>query len=213
MISPRYLIPVIILTILALIPTVIHSYIGATTKDGKSVNNIATTLGNFSSLPSKRNALWGKDMFNTENWFERDYQNNPHHKVRLFAARSYDHKRLYHHPELALSYGQSLTVKNIINLPGSENTPIHILSTNNNAVLVAYALLYNDEFIKNPIQHQLGDSIRLLFSARKPMTLLYASQSGVAPNIRVEQSAVVSLLSLAIQSFKSQAKTLDENSY
>jgi hypothetical protein len=204
MISTRYLIPIIIITTLALVPTIIHNYIGATTVDGKSVANIATTLNNFNSRPSNRNKAWGMDIFGSEDWFERDYLNEHYEKVRLFAARSYDHKRLYHHAELALSYGHSLTSLGVIYVPGSPDMPIHILKKDNNPILVAYALLYNDTLIANPIAHQISDSIRLLFNPSKPMTLLYASQSAPYDINHLEKSNAVSLLIAAIHSFQTQ---------
>jgi len=204
MISTRYAVPVIILLALALIPTTIHSYIGATIDDGKSVNNIAVRLNNFSSVPSKRNARWGMDVFGSKDWFERDYFDTQRTKVRLFVARSYDHKRLYHHPELALSYRQNLTEKSISYLPGHPEIPVHVLSNDDKSELVAYILLYDNKFIKNPIMHQLGDSARLLVNARKPMTLFYASQSVPPSNAQFEKSSTASLLLSAIQSFRSR---------
>ena len=204
MLSTRYAIPTIVLLVLALVPTIIHSYIGATIDDGKSVTNIPITLKNFTSVPAKRNSQWGMDIFGSKDWFERNYQNRQYDKVRLFAARAYDHKRLYHHPELALSYGHNLGKKTILNLPDYPEIPVHVLSNNDNSMLVAYVLLYNDQFVKAPISHQFSNSMRLLVNARKPMTLFYASQSGLPSDASFEQSAIASLLSSAIQNFQAQ---------
>lgn len=204
MISSRYAIPVIILLIIALIPTVIHSYLSAKAIDGKSVQSIPSILNNFTSTPSKRNAQWGKDIFDSEDWFERDYYDSHKTKIQLFVARSYDHKRLYHHPELALSYGVDLTKNNIIYSPEYPEIPLHILTNQDKSKLVAYTLLYDDELIQDPIMHQLGDSIRLLVNARKPMTLFYVSQLIAPKHTAVEKPAAVSLLLSAIQNFRSQ---------
>ncbi len=204
MLSTRYAIPVSILLTLALIPTTIHSYINTTINDGKSVHNIAVTLNNFSSTPAKRNTQWGMDIFGSVDWFERNYQDEKYNTARLFTARAYDHKRLYHHPELALSYGHNLEKSERLSLAGDSDIPVFVLKNKEDSILVAYALLYNDEFIKDPINHQFSESMRLLVSARKPMTLFYASQSGLPPNTQFEQSAVASVLALAIQNFQSQ---------
>ena len=204
MISSRYAMLVIILLIIALIPTVIHSYIGATAIDGKSVQSIPSIFNNFTSTPSKRNAQWGKDIFDSEDWFERDYFDTQRTKIRLFVARSYDHKRLYHHPELALSYGQNLTKKKVKYLAEHPEIPIHILTNENKSKLIAYVLLYDDKIIKDPIMHQLSDSIRLLVNARKPMTLFYASQIVTSKNTLVEKSSAASLLLSAVHSFRLQ---------
>ncbi|NOQ14754.1 MAG: hypothetical protein GQ583_09820 [Methyloprofundus sp.] len=206
MISTRYATPVIILLALALIPTILHNYIDAKINDGKSVHNIAVTLNDFTSMPSKRNTRWGMDIFGSEDWFERDYKNEQSDKVRLFTARAYNHKRLYHHPELALTHGHSLSKQENLNLSGYPEIPVHIFNNDNKSILVAYVLLYNNEFVESPIKHQLGDSLRLLVNAKKPMTLFYASQLGLSPDTQFNQSSVASLLSLAIQSFQSQTK-------
>jgi len=204
MISSRYAMLVIILLIIALIPTVIHSYIGATAIDGKSVQSIPSIFNNFMSTPSKRNAQWGKDIFDSEDWFERDYFDTQRTKIRLFVARSYNHKRLYHHPELALSYGEDLTNNNIIYTLEYPKIPIQILTNKDKSKLIAYTLLYDDELIRDPIMHQLGDSIRLLFNPRKPMTLFYVSQLVSHTKTPVEKSTAISILLSAIRSFRSQ---------
>ncbi|GEM_PF-534247 len=210
MISTRYAIPVIILLALALIPTTIHSYIGATVNDGKSAQNIPLTLNNFTSTPAKRNAQWGEDIFGSTDWFERNYQYNQHTNVRLFVARAYDHKRLYHHPELALSYAQNLGKKEILQLPGHPEIPAHVLSKEDHSMLVAYVLLYDGQFIQDPITYQISTSLNLLVNARKPMTLFYVSQSGPSANTEFDQSAVADLLSQAINSFQTQTKAISE---
>ncbi|SHE23220.1 exosortase-associated EpsI family protein [methanotrophic endosymbiont of Bathymodiolus puteoserpentis (Logatchev)] len=208
MISTRYVIPVIILLALALIPTIIHSYIGATDHDGKSVQNIPFTLNNFTSTPAKRNAQWGEDMFGSTDWFERNYQNRQHTNIRLFVARAYDHKRLYHHPELALSYAQNLGKKEILQLPKHPEIPVHVFNKEDHSMRVAYVLLYDGQFIQNPIAHQISTSLNLLVNARKPMTIFYASQSGSSANTTFDQSAIADLLSQAIKSFQAQTKAI-----
>jgi len=210
MISTRYAIPVIILLALALIPTTIHSYIGATVNDGKSAQSIPLTLNNFTSTPAKRNAQWGEDIFGCTDWFERNYQDNHHTNVRLFVARAYDHKRLYHHPELALSYAQNLGKKEMLNLPGHPEIPVHVLSKEDHSMRVAYVLLYDGQFIQDPITHQISTSLNLLVNARKPMTLFYASQSGPPANTTFDQSAVADLLFQVIKSFQAQTKAISE---
>jgi len=207
MISTRYAIPVIILLVLALIPTTIHSYLNTTVNDGKSVHNIAAKLNDFSSTPATRNTQWGMDIFGSVDWFERDYKDDQYNKVRLFTARAYDHKRLYHHPELALSYGYTLDKNEQITLANNSDIPVFVLKNNENSILVAYVLLYNNEFIKKPINHQFSESMRLFVSARKPMTLFYASQTGLSANTQFEKSAVAEVLASAIQSFQSQTIT------
>jgi len=204
MISSRYSIPVIFLLVIAIIPTIIHNYLGATIKDGKSVHDIPSIFKDHISTPTKRYSQWGKDIFDSEEWVERNYVNTKQTKIRLFVARSYNHKRLYHHPELALSYGQNLGNKKIINILGSPEIPVHILTNNDQSKLIAYILLYDDKFIKRPIMNQLSNSVRLLFNPRKQMTLFYVSQSTSPSTSFFKESAAASLLLSVIQSFRSQ---------
>lgn len=208
MLSSRYAIPTIVLLLLALVPTILHSYIGATYNDQKTVHAIASEFKHLSSRPSQRNDAWGKDVYGSDDWFERIYLDKQGNKVRLFVARSFDQKRLYHHPELALSYGQNFTKKSISSLPDHPDIPVYLLAKDDNSELVAYVLLYDDKFIKDPIKHQFSDSLRLLFNARKPMTLFYASQIGPPSNTPFSQATINSLLSQAIQSFRFQTNAI-----
>jgi len=204
MISTRHSITVAILLTLALIPTIIHTYIDNVDNDGRSVKNISTTLGAFISTPSKRNDQWGKSVFNSEDWFERIYQNKENTKVRLFIASSFDLKALYHHPELALSYAQNLSNKNISTLPNHPEIPVHILKNDDSSIIVAYVLMHNDTFIKDPIKYQLTESFRLLISQKKAMILFYTSQTALPGYSNLYLKTSTTLLSLAIQAFHSQ---------
>ena len=74
MISSRYSLPVVLLLILALLPTIIHSYLGSEYDDGKSVHSIPTVLAGFSSEPYLRHKdPWVKSQYGSEDWIERIY--------------------------------------------------------------------------------------------------------------------------------------------
>ena len=143
-------------------------------------------------------------MFNSEDWFERIYQNKENVKVRLFIARSFDLKALYHHPELALSYAQDLSNKSISTLPKQAKIPVHILKNDDNSIIVVYVLMHNDTYIKDPIKYQLSESFRLLISQKKPMTLLYTSQTAQPSHSKLNLKTSTTLLTLTIQAFRSQ---------
>lgn len=201
MISTRYALPVALLLMLALIPTVIHSYLGLTQNDGLSVKNIKPVLENFSSIPTNRNSTWGEQTFGSEDWFERTYKDEQGHLIRLFVARSFDHKRLYHHPELALSYGSDLSSGGLVLLSGKPEIPVNTLRNNTRPGIAGYVLLYDGKFIGNPISHQVKDSFNLLISARKPMTLFYISDTN-APNETIfNNTPAADLLKKAIKDF------------
>lgn len=210
MISSRYAPIVALFLIIPLIPTVIHSYIGMEHDDGMTVMKIEPVLNGFSSKPTQRNPGWGQHIFTSHDWIERLYQNGQGIRIRFFAARAYDQKRLYHHPEIVLSHTEHLTHEGLVQLPGHPEIAVNLLHNNTSTRLVAYSLLYDGAFIKKPMLHQIKDSFNLLFSARKPMTLFYVSQPGGQNNSRFDQSAAASLLLGAIQSYQAQTTELND---
>jgi hypothetical protein len=204
MISSRYANAVALLLALALVPTVIHSYLGLRLDDGLATEHISRQLHGYASVPANRNSRWGEDVFDSEDWIERTYKKAGSQDIRLFVARSYDHKRLYHHPELALSYGKVLKSDGIVVLSGRLEIPVRLLRGEADSELVAYTLLYGDEFVEDPIAHQISDSFYLLTSARKPMTLFYTSARMRSSMQKFDESAVASVLRAAIESFVDQ---------
>ncbi len=208
MISSRYALPVILICSLALVPTVIHSYIKAKVDDGMSTANISTTLNGLSSKPyTRHNAEWVRYMFDSEDWIERIYQTDSGNKTRLFVARSYDHKRLYHHPELGLSHGSNLKSEGIVMLDDKQEIPVHLLRNSDGQALVAYVLLYNGRYIQFPLKHQIGESLKLLASARRPMTLFYIHDAKATVKDEFAKTASAKLLKAAIRSFLSGGKS------
>ncbi|HBA67090.1 MAG TPA: hypothetical protein DCZ48_13120 [Methylococcaceae bacterium] len=204
MLSARYALPVSLILSVALIPTVIHNYFGSTDLDSRSVQAIEQELGRFSSHPTKRNPNWGELTFGASEWIERSYQDGVSRPVRLFAARAFDHKRLYHHPELALSYGGDFDNQGLIILPGEPRIPVRILRSRSGKGLVAYALHYQDRFIDNPILHQIQESLKLLISPRKPITLFYVSDAHTPVDQDFQDTPTAMLLQKTIADFLAQ---------
>lgn len=202
MISFRFARYVAIMLGVALIPTVIHSYLGLRATDGRSVKNINTEISGYISQPTKRNTNWGEITFDCFDWFERTYRDPKGNLVRLFVGRSYDHKRLYHHPELALSYGENFNLKQQISLPGSPEIPVKLLSNRTNPGIVAYTLLFENRFIDNPIGHQIKNSLSLLISPGKPITLFYVAQANINPSTPFIETPAALILQHAIDDFR-----------
>ena len=201
MISSRYALPVVFILILALLPTVIHSYLGMKTDDGLSVTKINPVLGSFTSTPTNRQPGWGEDAFGCDEWIERIYTDERGKPLRLFVGRSYDHKRLYHHPELALSYAKDLKSVGQIHLPGQPAIPVTLLHNDTRPNMAAFVLLYDGKFIDNPISHQVGDSLKQLVSPRKPMTLFYIADDNASKDTAFSRTPAASLLEKAINDF------------
>ncbi|PKM12350.1 MAG: hypothetical protein CVV13_05515 [Gammaproteobacteria bacterium HGW-Gammaproteobacteria-3] len=204
MITFRYAPLVTLVLILALIPTVIHSYLGLVAADGRQVKNIPTELVGAHARATQRSSNWGEDTFNCFDWFERIYHDPQGNAARLFVGRSYDHKSLYHHPELTLSYGNDFNLKQRVLLAGSPEIPLKLLSHKAKPGIAAYALLSEDQFIDDPIRHQIKSSLKALIKPRQALTLFYVAQANVDQATSFDQTLAARTLRQAIAEFRKQ---------
>ena len=200
MISPRYAPALAVLLAIALIPTVIHVYAGLEEDDGQATGQVPTELAGFSSHPTDRRKAWGRATFDSYDWFERSYEKG-RIRVRLFVGRSFNQKRLYHHPEIALSRGADLEEERIVTLPGEAQMPVHLLPYRSGDGVAAYVLVYGGRFVADPVANQLGDAIRQLFNPRRPMTLFYVVQEGVPEQTPFARTAAAEVLVNAVHAF------------
>ena len=209
MISGRFAPITAVLLSLALVPTVIHSYRGLTIDDGVTVGAIPEVLAGMPSKPTGRKTPWVEANFASADWFERTYRVGTE-QVRLFAARSYDAKRLYHHPELAVLRGLAPAPAGRAILPGRPDVAIHVLTTSraNQSGIAVYALRYENQYVQNPILFQLRIAAELLLSGRRPTTLLMASDLTGSLE-RLDQAPSVILLGAAIRAFETAAQRQD----
>lgn len=208
MISSRYTPSIVLLLLLALVPTIIHSYLKAKTDDRIVIKSILPDVKGYTSEPfTRHNAEWVKSMFDSEDWIERIYHPKDGKKIRLFITRSYNHKRLYHHPELGLSHGNDLKKEGIVFLGEERSIPVHLLRNSSGLGLVAYALLYDGQFIDNPVSHQLQDSLRQLVSASRPMTLFYVSDITTPASVDFSQTSAALVLKTAIAGFNLETRS------
>lgn len=204
MISTRFAAPVACVLALALVPTVIHSYRGARFDDGSRAAIIAESLDGVRSSPTERKAPWVLNTFATEDWIERTYTVD-RTETTLFVARSYDPKRLYHHPELALLRGTETFPAGIARSARRPDIPLHLVEIERNGVrgLAAYALRYEDGYIDDPLMFQLRTALELVVSRRKPLTLFMAHAFVGSPDA-VDEAPATQLLLAAIEDFERQ---------
>jgi hypothetical protein len=205
-ISPRYSAAVLILAGLALVPTIIHSYEGVVVDDGRKAAAVPESLAGFTSTPSGRNATWGKRRFDSDDWMERKYSGGGH-EVTLTVVRAYDLKALYHHPELAVAYheGHTFERQETLRLSQRPDVPVHVVrSAAPDPAVSMYVLHYDGAYIDNPITFQLRTAFELLFSGRKPMTLIYAQDA--SPQSDLATAPVTNLLIAAVSGFDSQSR-------
>ena len=175
---------------------------GFTVSDGKRSGIVPSQLAGLQGADTGRRAQWVIDNFGTDDFIERRYGAD----VTLFVARSFDPKRLYHHPELGVAYGRRFDSASVVEAPaGSRSIPIHVLSGEDE--LACYALLYDGEFVASPVRFEAGHILGTLISPRKQMTLFFARGR---VTLRPMTSPVVHVLLGAIDSFLTQAPTASQ---
>lgn len=202
MISTRFAPVVLGLLALAAVPTVIHSYMDSAVPDGRTTGVIPERLAGETGRPTNRRASWGEDRLASSDWFERRYPGPP--EVKLAVARSFDAKKLYHHPELAIDYGPSYGRATTIRLPQRPDVPVHVLRGGQGGRRLAlYTLHHEGRYVEDPIAFQLRASFRALFSRRTPMTVFFAAQDLPARG-EVDSSRAATLLLAAMDSFERQ---------
>jgi hypothetical protein len=201
MISGRFAPAVCLLAALALVPVILHGYVGAVAVDELRIESIPTTLAGYASRSHGRDPSWGRTNFATDDWFRRAYAIG-RQDVILTVARSYDAKRLYHHPELAAAYGALFDGGETVRLPGEERVPLHVLRpAEGGRAFAVYALHYDGRFIADPIMFQLRTAGELLFSRRKAMTLLFAHQAEADRSAAPSEQPATRVLLEAIRHF------------
>ena len=200
MISSRYAAATALVVGLALVPTVIHSYLDVTVDDGVSVGAIPETIDGMASKPTERRQDWVASRFDAAEWIERSYRVGSE-DVTLFAARSFDAKRLYHHPELALLRGMQTTPAGVSRVASFPEIPLHVVVTRraDDTGVAVYALIADGSFVEHPVTHQLLSSVRSVASGRKPMTLVMASDLA-GSRTRLEDAPATRLLLAALRS-------------
>jgi hypothetical protein len=186
---------------LALIPTLIHSYAGATAVDGRTTASIPVVLAGLTSTPARRDDTWGSRRFESDDWFERNYIAGTE-RVTLTVARSYDLKSLYHHPELAIADNLSFERVELRRFDEHPDVVVHWLVPSPGVTARAmYVLHYDDRYIEDPIWFQLRTAGELLFSRRQAMTLLFARQVDVAEAADDQALPATRLLLAAVDAF------------
>jgi len=205
-VSTRYALATAVLLLLALLPTALHSYVGLRLDDARSAAEAAPpVLAGMPGSPTNRNADWGKRAIAAHDFVERSYQPVGAPPVVLTVARSFDAKQLYHHPELVVAYGMDVPQHQVVQLKALPGVPIHVLkgTEGGQANWVMYVLVYDGTFVEDPVRFQLGLSGKLLFSGRKPMTLIFTRSAGRLP-ATIEDTPQAEVLAAAVRAFMGQ---------
>lgn len=168
MISTRHAWTAAIVLLVAAVPTVLNVY---RRPPELVAGSLETELGDLGPCePGPRKAAGIEEHFGARDFVTRQYG-----EIELFAARSYDGKKLFHFPELALSYGRAATAvreaggARVIEFADASGTHI-----------AAYALIYGQRRVAQPIRFYLSILPELFVGRREPMTLVYVQ--GDAPH-------------------------------
>lgn len=188
MLNPRFAWPVAALLALAAVPTVLNVYRPPPPLPPGTLDARLAALGE----PGARKAAWVRDTFGAE-----DFATRRSGALELFAARSWDGKRLFHFPELALTYGFTATTAR--DVPGEP--PVRVLEFDEGGAHVrvaAYALFYGRRAVARPIPFHLSILPKLFVGRREPMTLLYVQGEAPRGRERLLEDDVRALLARAV---------------
>jgi hypothetical protein len=188
-----------VLLTLALVPTIVHSYVGARVAEARPARALPENLAGFTSTPTARTDAWAARRFDSNDWIERRYERDGQEAI-LTVVRSYDLKLLYHHPELAAAYGTSFTDYRVAELPERPGVPVHLLTSENDEVSASYVLQYGGGYVADPIAFQIRTAGALLFSKQRPMTLFFMLEHHPPGSSARARKAAAELLFTAIDS-------------
>ena len=202
MISGRWAGPVLVLLVVALVPTTLHTYMDWRVNDGPAAATIPLQLGTFNGTPLDKEGQFGA-AFATSDWIHRQYDGSDGSSLRLVVARSYDAPRLYHHPEKAIAYARLLDFSGVTTIEMGAPVPVYLLTSENRTAGAAYALMYRDTFMTNPLWFQLRNVGETLLGPRHPTTLFF-TYDAKRDRKPLPESRKVQLLAAAVQSYLSQ---------
>jgi len=200
-IDSRRLALVAALLALACVPTVLHSYVGMTVSDGRDVTQVPMSLNGLTGRATERRAASVLNAYGTTDFIERTYGTS----LKLFVARSYDAKPLYHHPELAVAHGDTYDRAVVVRRNEPPAVPVFVLEGAGDWRSV-YALMYGDEFIDRPMLFQMRNALTLLVQPKRLTTLFFVRAPANKTVRGVEPGPAESLLFAAIDSFRAQTR-------
>ncbi len=184
MISARYAWPTTLVLLVAFVPTVIHVYPEPEPLPSGAIDRVLPeNLSGFRYVTKgERSAAWVKETFAADDFVSRSYS-SPSGIVdglRIFVARSYDAKKLFHFPEIALSRGRSSADVRLIEIETDAGIlPARLIEFQAGDAVhrVAYALLYGERPMLHPIPFLIARVPELYVGRREPTTLIYVQGS------------------------------------
>jgi len=182
MMSPRFAWPAAALLLAALVPTVANVYRSPPPEDPAQLGRElrAELAGYGPPGEGTRDAEWSETYFGTRESVSRTYGD-----LDLFAARTRDAKKLFHFPELALSYGRAVTSMRTVRLTAPHEPSAQLLQfvTSRATHVAVYALYCGKDPVTDPYGHLLSELPSLLMGNHEPWTLVYVQGSAQADDV------------------------------
>jgi hypothetical protein len=196
--SARYATPTLVVLLLALVPTIVNSYVGRKVVETPALTDaLPATLDGRPSTPTRRKASTIQREFASEDWVERTYTMGLESPVTVLAVRSYDMKRLYHHPELAVTEREYENAR-LTQVQGPTGAvDIHLLPGMQGG-MAAYALVYRGRTIASPYLFQIRVAPELLITGQRPLTLVFAEDPAGNASAAADQSPAVRSIVAAV---------------
>ncbi len=197
--SSKYATPALVALLLALVPTIVNSYVGRKVVETPTLSEaLPAVLDGRPSTPTKRKASTIRREFASEDWVEREYAGTGDTPVTVLAARSYDMKRLYHHPELALTEHEYQSAQPVAVATPAGPIHVHVLRGMSSG-MAAYALVYRGNTVANPYVFQLSVAPELLLTGQRPLTLVFAEDLSGDAKADPAQSRAVQSVAAAVK--------------
>ncbi len=193
MISARYAWATAVVLLVAAVPTVLNVYRRPLDPEpGTLEEKLGARLGEFAPGPRKAESML--ELFGARDFVTRRYG-----AIELFAARSHDGKKLFHFPELALTYGRAATA-----IRDVEGARVIEFAQDREVHVAAYALLYGRRSVAQPIRFYLSILPELFVGKREPMTLVYVQGDAPRGGEKALEEELRALLARAVDALRGE---------
>jgi hypothetical protein len=169
-IATKYAGLAVVVLAISVVPVVAHQYVGWTVLDDRPLA-LDLSVPGMHAVPAPSRGSFINRAFATNDWTEQRYE-GAEGSLSLYLIRSFDAKRLYHHPELALLHGRGFEPAVIVRGAEALDVPVRVLTSTTG--IAAYTLVFENDVVDNALRFQLRQAGTLLLSPRRPMTLVLA---------------------------------------
>jgi hypothetical protein len=190
-ISGRYARAAAVVLLVAAVPTVLNVYRPpAELVPGGLEAKLGDRLGAFEA--GSRPAATIEEHFGA-----RDFATRRYGAVELFAARAYDGKKLFHFPELLLTYGRAATA-----VRDEPDARVIEFGEGHGTHMAAYTLLYGSRSVAEPIRFYFSILPELFVGRREPMTLVYVQGDAPRGGEKALEAELRALLARAVETLR-----------